>query len=379
LSEEWLHLSSDLEQIPLIAPVMINSESKYTTVPTNLVLHHLIKPSSPSLESEDTERSVLGSPARFVIVNQSGGLKLQENNFPLGFLNLYDEFDQVSKSLQRPPEALDTQSIPSNSLPTSPCTHDPLEELKSARQVLEWLPSSSSCLISSASNFSCLIPNLITDKPPYFTTLMSASKYGLDKTEEKKRTEKRILRARSEESLLKINDDSLVDKVAPPTLIRRGLHVQETSFLDDVDKTRLWTLLNASFRKNLKISEFETRLQKDLDSIILAGDYQGAAIMTREGPQRLPYLDKFAVDPKAQGMGVADILWSRIKARYPDLFWRSRCDNPVNKWYFERSDGNMVLSGGYWMLFWYGSKGLVDLEGYTKASLDVPASFEQKE
>jgi len=32
-------------------------------------------------------------------------------------------------------------------------------------------------------------------------------------------------------------------------------------------------------------------------------------------------------------MGVADILWKRLKTENKDLFWRSRLDNPVNKWY----------------------------------------------
>jgi amino-acid N-acetyltransferase len=32
--------------------------------------------------------------------------------------------------------------------------------------------------------------------------------------------------------------------------------------------------------------------------------------------------------------------------------WRSRADNPVNKWYFERSNGFMTSTDGKWKLFW---------------------------
>jgi amino-acid N-acetyltransferase len=33
-----------------------------------------------------------------------------------------------------------------------------------------------------------------------------------------------------------------------------------------------------------------------------------------------------------------------------DLVWRSRSDNPINKWYFERSSGHIRM--GKWVVFW---------------------------
>jgi amino-acid N-acetyltransferase len=90
---------------------------------------------------------------------------------------------------------------------------------------------------------------------------------------------------------------------------------------------------------------FFARIEPRTRTVILAGqDYMGAAIVTREGgniyeeghEQRIlasvAYLDKFSIAPKSQGIGVADILWKKLTDEFPDLVWRSRTDNPVNKW-----------------------------------------------
>ena len=82
-------------------------------------------------------------------------------------------------------------------------------------------------------------------------------------------------------------------------------------------------------------------------------------------------------------MGVADILWKKLKILYPDLFWRSRIDNPVNKWYFfqsikfryfDRSDGNFILCNK-WMLFFYGPKKLDLIDKYQIIASKIPPSF----
>ena len=84
------------------------------------------------------------------------------------------------------------------------------------------------------------------------------------------------------------------------------------------------------------------------------------------------YLDKFAVLPSHQGDGTVDFLWVALhdesyglglpysvnpneggkqgEGEGRDLVWRSRANNPVNKWYFERSTGHVRM--GDWVLFW---------------------------
>lgn len=60
-------------------------------------------------------------------------------------------------------------------------------------------------------------------------------------------------------------------------------------------------------------------------------DLHGCAIVTKELGEYF-YLDKLSVDAQSQGIGVSDILWREITKRYKTLVWRSRWDNPVNKW-----------------------------------------------
>ncbi|GAA5922808.1 hypothetical protein JCM6882_005485, partial [Rhodosporidiobolus microsporus] len=126
--------------------------------------------------------------------------------------------------------------------------------------------------------------------------------------------------------------------------------------------------------RTLDREPFYDRLARDLDFCIVAGDYQGCAIVTNEiarspsppfepipDAKPIAYLDKFAVLPSLQGDGTVDFLWGALRdeswglglldALNPnpgglqgqgiarDLVWRSRSNNPVNKWYFERSTG----------------------------------------
>lgn len=136
-------------------------------------------------------------------------------------------------------------------------------------------------------------------------------------------------------------------------------------------------LLEQSFGRTLDEESFYQRLEHNLDYIIIAGDYVGAAIVTNEPcPASSPlssvsYLDKFAVLPSHQGDGTVDFLWVALhdesyglghpfsinpnggkegKGEGRDFVWRSRSNNPVNKWYFERSTGHVRI--GSWVLFW---------------------------
>jgi acetylglutamate synthase len=62
------------------------------------------------------------------------------------------------------------------------------------------------------------------------------------------------------------------------------------------------------------------------------------------------YLDKFCVTKTAQGEGIGGDIWFRTVKKYTNLFWRSRINNPVNGWYFEKSDGACKFE--HWVLFW---------------------------
>ena len=141
-------------------------------------------------------------------------------------------------------------------------------------------------------------------------------------------------------------------------------------------------LLEESFGKTLKRRDYFDRIRHCLEFVIVAGDYEAAAIVTAERRadgtgSPIMYLDKFAVLPSLQGDGSVDFLWVALRdesfglglldALNPnggreglgegiDLIWRSRQGNIVNKWYFERSNGfakiTMGQGGSPGLLFW---------------------------
>lgn len=140
--------------------------------------------------------------------------------------------------------------------------------------------------------------------------------------------------------------------------------------LDDprIDFGRLLALIEDSFGRPLDVEDYVNRIRNKLAGIIVAGEYEGGALLTWEVPpgvpdddsedtskRMVPYLDKFAVLKRSQGAGgVADIVFSAmVRTCFPNgVCWRSRKNNPVNKWYFERSTGSWKLPESPWSMFW---------------------------
>lgn len=291
------------------------------------------------------------TPVRLLIINREGGIpSYARSGLPHLLINLSSEYRYITSTF----------------LPQWRHTHPTaLANLTLAKDCLSFMPPQSSALVVSHRSPAALIANLITNKPAHSASLPHA-----------------LL-----ESEGRLNRDT-------PTLIRKGLPVRVLRSMDEVDKPKLTELLEKSFRRKLDQENYYARLEKDLDFVIVIGDYAGAAITTIEGrehshshsntttpmtttnghPSHMPicYLDKFAVHPRHQGDGTVDFLWVSLRdetyglglpdssnpsigslrgiGKGRDLVWRSRADNPVNKWYFERSNG-FVRSEG-WKMFW---------------------------
>lgn len=142
-----------------------------------------------------------------------------------------------------------------------------------------------------------------------------------------------------------------------------------------IDLPRLVTLIEDSFDRKLDVQNYLDRVNSRIAGVIVAGEYEGGAILTWETPpgvpddggeasaaRMVPYLDKFAVLKRSQGAGgVADIVFNAmVRTCFPNgVCWRSRIDNPVNKWYFERSSGTWKLADSNWAMFWT-TPGLVE-------------------
>ena len=139
------------------------------------------------------------------------------------------------------------------------------------------------------------------------------------------------------------------------TLIRRGEGFDEQRELSALQQAELRTLVDACFQQTLSDAYFQ---QLDLDQVIRASSGRAAAVMAR-GIQGVTYMDKFVVTPEAQGEGIGAALWEQIRQRFSQLYWRSRYDNPINKWYSQQAD--FCIRRGKWRVFGYGVEAIATI------------------
>lgn len=343
-------------EIPVIPPFALDSFCRSTRVNADDIVAALArgmveaaeldaksqtqKPSDPHADySEDINLT----PLRLMIINREGGVpSYARSGYPHLLVNLSSEFNYIRDTfdpawLKNRPSALSNLAL--------------------ARTCLSYMPPTSSAIMVSHRSPSSLIANLITNKPAVSSSLPHALLQGNRK----------------------LTPDT-------PTLLRRGQPIQVIRDLANVDRAKLNYLLETSFQRTLDMDAFYKRLETSLDFVVVAGDYVGAAIVTNEpvsSSSSLPisYLDKFAVLPSHQGDGTVDFLWVALhdesyglghpfsinpnggkegKGEGRDLVWRSRSNNPVNKWYFERSAGHIRM--GPWTLFWCDAEKRLRLE-----------------
>ncbi len=154
------------------------------------------------------------------------------------------------------------------------------------------------------------------------------------------------------------------------TLIRRGEGFVFERELTGLRQTELKSLIEVCFNRRLRDEYFESL---DWDCLIWAGSGRAAAVMDR-GAAGIPYMDKFAVTPTAQGEGLGTALWEQIRDHYPRLYWRSRTENPVNAWYHRQADA--CVRRGNWLVFSYGIDDLALVERLVTDAAARPACWE---
>jgi amino-acid N-acetyltransferase len=223
-----------------------------------------------------------------------------------------------------------------------------------------------------------LIHNLLTDKPTVSSSLPSRR---MTPTPEKEGPQASGITRFTPATFFKrgmpltIIPDPKISPWTPPGPEGSSLRLESDP---RIDFPRLLHLIEDSFGRPLDVQHYLSRIKGRIAGIIVAGEYEGGAILTWEDPSPsppaspsssssltttsrplVPYLDKFAVLRRSQGSGgVADIVFNAmVRTCLPDgVVWRSRKNNPVNKWYFERSVGTWKLPGGSgWCMFWTGS------------------------
>ncbi|KAI9167257.1 Amino-acid acetyltransferase [Paramyrothecium foliicola] len=301
------------------------------------------------------------------------------------FINLEQEYETLVRQMMGP----DGSPISDQDrAPLSAATH--AANLSLAKETLSMLPASSSALVTTpfaAANTTSqklaevvssrygfngmvttrkrqnpLLHNLLTDKPVYSSSLpVQRMQTDIDGTSTTANLNSATLVKRG--MPLTMFPDPRKNPWKPPKPGSPPLRLTDNC----VDLPRLVHLIEDSFNRKLDVEDYLNRVNENLAGIIIAGEYEGGAILTWERPPGLdpetayqegrlvPYLDKFAVLKSRQGSGgVADVVFNAmVRDCFPDgVCWRSRNTNPVNKWYAERSMGTNKLPDSPWTLFY---------------------------
>jgi len=147
------------------------------------------------------------------------------------------------------------------------------------------------------------------------------------------------------------------------TLLRKG---EQIDWLEDIPESRraaLEQLIEASFGRQLQPDWLQGR---QLHGLLIAQSNRAAAVVLR-GHDGVPYLDKLAVTPEARGEGLGASLWQALISRCPQLYWRSRVNNPISNWYFQHAD--ISHRQGEWVVFVNGCADFPQLDALTRDAL----------
>ncbi len=151
------------------------------------------------------------------------------------------------------------------------------------------------------------------------------------------------------------------------TLIRKGEAIIDLEEFGEHTRERATTLLEQSFGRQLKSGYFDSL---ELECVLSSESF-GAMAIVLKGVDGIPYLDKFAVTPEAQGAGLGAAVWQVLVNRCPQLYWRSRIDNPVTQWYYEQADASYTQDR--WVAF---TKGIKNFDQIRRCKEDCLARSE---
>ncbi|TGN07788.1 acetylglutamate kinase [Leptospira bandrabouensis] len=130
------------------------------------------------------------------------------------------------------------------------------------------------------------------------------------------------------------------------TLVKRKNKIRVCHSTEDVDMKRVFQLIEESFGKPLKPEFYNTKF----DVLFLEESYRACAWMQKTEHGFL--LSKFAVNGVARGAGVGRDIWDQILEHCRPLFWRSKPDNNINKWYMSIAQG--IEKDESWYYYWLG-------------------------
>ena len=130
------------------------------------------------------------------------------------------------------------------------------------------------------------------------------------------------------------------------TLIKRGHGIDIFESKDQDIQKKFFSIIESSFNGILNKSFFS-----DGDYKIFMTTCERAAIAVSM-EYKVPYMDKFGVIAEAKGEGIGSAIFHEMKKEFPEIFWRSKSNNPINKFYLSMADGYQKT--GEWDIFWMG-------------------------
>ncbi|AJR60110.1 Arg2p [Saccharomyces cerevisiae YJM195] len=370
--------------IPIVKPYVYNEEtaSEFMTKDVVKFMDCLCQGNIPHID-------------KFFILNNAGGIPSGERNDNAHvFINLSQELEHLSSSLSHNISTLTKREprsqnllhrmevyVKKDEISSLECEyHDHLENLLLMDKVLSNLAATATGLITtvkaaalSSDRKNPLVYNLLTDR-----SLISSSLPRFKKKVGEIDSPANMFddHAWYELPSQQVNAaPSNSDAVLVTTVLKKGVHIKTydyktltqfnsiglpkefhvpekgakpSSNSPKLDINKFKSIIDQSFKRSLDLHDYIKRINGKIATIIVIGDYEGIAILTYEGSEEnsFVYLDKFAVLPQLKGsLGISDIIFNLMFKKFPnEILWRSRKDNVVNKWYFQRSVAVLDLS-----------------------------------
>ena len=151
------------------------------------------------------------------------------------------------------------------------------------------------------------------------------------------------------------------------TLVKHGYKVDQFKVPDRQIQSEFKLIVESSFDGQLVDDFFDK--SDDLQIFMTACKRATIAISNEF---KIPYMDKFGVIPNAKGEGLGAGIWHEMRKTYPQVFWRSRASNPINKFYSSICEGCQKNSD--WHVFWIGISDYTLLKDCIEYALNKPKS-----
>ena len=151
------------------------------------------------------------------------------------------------------------------------------------------------------------------------------------------------------------------------TLVKHGYKVDQFKLPDRQIQSEFKLIVESSFDGQLVDDFFDKSY--DLQIFMTACKRATIAISNEF---KIPYMDKFGVIPNAKGEGLGAGIWHEMRKTYPQVFWRSRASNPINKFY--SSICERCQKNSDWHVFWIGISDYALLKDCIEYALNKPKS-----